>query len=314
MSGRCFGIIGLLLFIISAGILVCSLQAQDRATSTAVAASQSVDPNKEPSEFNHHMAGFALIGVGILVLTGLIFPQLRPVPFIWPLLFILAGLFLAAWSDGEIWPRGNLSWAFLLHHDPEARQHKIYATLLIALGVLEYLRARGYLGRVWHTWGFPILAICGAGLLLIHDHSAGSGARSQEAKAYLVNPALDVGGKPWPAITPYDPPAAALSQHEGAPNMSEAMDHSKMNMDHSSMAMNNVGIPTNDSHATNHVHHMSPSMKLVEREHFWFMVVGVTIAVFKFLSDAALQNRRFIPYFWPSATALLGVLLTFYRE
>ena len=132
MSGRCFGIILLVLFLVSGGILVGSAQAQDRATSTAVAASELVDPNKEPSEFNHHMAGFALIGVGILVLTGLVFPQLRPVPFIWPLLFILAGLFLAAWSDGEIWPRGNLSWAFLLHHDPEARQHKIYAILLIA--------------------------------------------------------------------------------------------------------------------------------------------------------------------------------------
>ena len=313
MSGRCFGIL-LLLFLVSGGILVGSAQAQDRATSTAVAASELVDPNKEPSEFNHHMAGFALIGVGILVLTGLIFPQLRLVPFIWPLLFILAGLFLAAWSDGEIWPRGNLSWAFLLHHDPEARQHKIYAILLIALGVLEFLRARGYLGRVLHTWAFPILAVCGAGLLLIHDHNAGSGARSREAKAYLVNPSLDLDGKPWPAITPYDPPSAALSQHEGAPNIPEAMDHSKMNMYPSSMATNNVETPTKDSHAANHVHHMSPSMKLVEREHFWFMVVGVNIAVFKFLSDAASQNRRFIPYFWPSATALLGVLLTFYRE
>jgi len=280
------------------------------------------------------MAGYAMVGVGILVLAGLIFPKMHTVQFIWPLLFILAGLFLAAWSDGEIWPRGNLSWAWLLHHDAEARQHKIYALLLIGLGVLEYLRAHDQLARFLRTWGFPILAIFGAGLLLLHDHTGGSGARTPEAKAYLVNPALDPGGKPWLAITPDDPSAATLSEQHGrlimpndqagtddassqrkqsASSNGDVMDHS-MNMDHSSMTVNDAGMAANGSQVTNHIHHMSPSMKLVEREHFWFMVVGITIALFKFLSDAALRNRRFIPYFWPCATVLLGVLLAFYRE
>jgi hypothetical protein len=59
---------------------------------------------------------------------------------------------------------------------------------------------------------------------------------------------------------------------------------------------------------------MSPSMGVVQREHFWFMIVGLGIALFKLLSDADLRHPRFLPYFWPSATILLGVLLALYRE
>src|SRR6478752_2717976 len=103
----------------------------------------SVDPNKAPSEFNHHIAGWTLIGVGSLVLASFFSPNLRALRYVWPALFLLAGMFLALWSDGEIWPRGNLNWAWLLHHDQEAGQHKIYALLLIAIAVVEYLRARG---------------------------------------------------------------------------------------------------------------------------------------------------------------------------
>ena len=74
----------------------------------------SMDPNKAPSEFNHHIAGWALIGVGFLVVASLLFPDLSALRCAWPTLFLLAGLFLALWSDAEIWPRGNLNWAWLL--------------------------------------------------------------------------------------------------------------------------------------------------------------------------------------------------------
>src|SRR6516225_6143465 len=77
-------------------------------TFSARTISQSIDPNKGPSELNHHIAGWALIGVGLLVLTNLFVPRLQPHSYIWPALFLLAGLFLMLWSDGEIWPRGNL--------------------------------------------------------------------------------------------------------------------------------------------------------------------------------------------------------------
>ena len=88
----------------------------------SISMAQAQDPNKGPSEFNHHIAGWALIGVGLFTLASLFFPELKVHRYIWPALFLFAGLFLALWSDGEIWPRGNLNWVWLLQHDAEARQ------------------------------------------------------------------------------------------------------------------------------------------------------------------------------------------------
>ena len=275
----------------------------------------SVDPNKAPSEFNHHIAGWALIGVGALVLASFLSPNLRALRYVWPALFLLAGLFLALWSDGEIWPRGNLNWAWLLHHDQEAGQHKVYALLLISIAVVEYLRARGSLNRFWGTWTFCILAIVGAALLLVHDHTAGSGANSPEARAYLVNPAFGPDGKlPAPKVADLTP----------------SMDRSKMDMDHGGMSMGDSGLNhsgmdhssmrTGDNPAltntpsSGHHHHMTPSMMMVEREHFWFMIVGLGVALFKLISDGKLWRGRFVPYAWPSGMLLLGVLLIFYQE
>jgi hypothetical protein len=275
---------------------------QAPATVSDSSLSAPVDPNKAPSEFNHHMAGWALIGVGLLVLAGFLSPQLRPLRYIWPALFLLAGLFLALWSDAEIWPRGNLSWAWLLQHDQEARQHKIYALLLIAMGVVEYLRARGSLNRFWRTWAFPILAVIGAAFLLVHDHTAASGASSPEARAYLVNPALDADGH-VPAVTA-STPAPAMDHSM----MGMDMDHS--DIDHASASMNSsTGAPSPAHH-----HHMTPSMLLVEHEHFWFMIVGLAVALFKLISDSEFFRRRFISYAWPSGMMVLGVLLVLYRE
>jgi hypothetical protein len=271
----------------------------------------SVDPNKAPSEFNHHMAGWALIGVGFVALASFLSPDLRPLRFVWPALFLLAGLFLALWSDAEMWPRGNLNWAWLLHHDQEARQHKIYAFVLIALGVVECLRARGSLNRFWRTWAFPILAVGGAAFLLVHDHTASGGGNSPEARAYLVNPALDQDGNP---LIPhaFDPmPGRDDSMMDG--------NHSGMRMAHSGMDHHSPLAMGNDSALTatpspGHHHHMTPSMLLVEREHFWFMIVGLGVALFKLISDGEFWRRRFIPYAWPSCMVLLGVLLVLYRE
>jgi hypothetical protein len=267
-----------------------------------------VDPNKAPSEFNHHVAGWALIGVGFLVLIAVPSRDLSVLRYVWPVLFLLSGLFLALWSDAEIWPRGNLNWAWLLHHDHEAGQHKIYALLLIAMAVVEYLRACGSLNRFWSAWAFSVLAMVGASFLLVHDHSAGSGATSSEARAYFVNPALGPDGNlPAPQTSG---PAPRLDHstmdmdHLGMPMDHSSMDHSSMLID---SAMTNTSSP-------DHHHHMTPSMLLIEHEHFWFMIVGLGVALFKLISDCKFWHRSFIPYVWPSGIVLLGTLLVLYRE
>ena len=283
-------------------------------------ASASVDPNKAPSEFNHHVAGWALMGVGFLVFASFLSPNLRGLRYIWPSLFMLAGLFLALWSDSEIWPRGNLSWAWLVHHDWEAGQHKIYALLLIAIAVVEYLRARGSLNRFWGTWTFCILAIVGAALLLVHDHTGGSGANSPEARAYLVDPGLDPDGK-LPAPRASDLMPGMDRAMKDMDHSSMAMDHSGMDhsgMDHSDMghaAMRTGEDPTpTNTPSSSHHHHMTPSMMMVEREHFWFMIIGLGVGLFKLISDGKFWRGRFVPYAWPSGMVLLGVMLVFYRE
>lgn len=288
-----------------------ALTAQEPAPSVSfTSAQQSIDPNKGPSELNHHIAGWALIGVGVLVLASQLSPRLKAVSYLLPLLFVGVGLFLAAWSDGEIWPRGNLSWLWLIHHDPEARQHKIYSLLLIAIGVIEYFRIRGSLARTWKTWAFPALAVLGAGMLLVHDHTQGSGAHSPEAQAYLVNPRLDVDGTQRKPSTPEFAPTPTI--HADAMRMDDStMGHESMPMDHSHMMMEPE---TNGPARSGHHHKMTASMLLVNREHFWFMIVGIGIALFKFISDGRLFRSRLVSHLWPACMMLLGFALVLYRE
>jgi cell division protein FtsW (lipid II flippase) len=297
------------------GVMIVRATARPSIAVSGSVSAASVDPNKAPSEFNHHIAGWALIGVGALVLASFRSPNLRALRYVWPALFLLAGLFLALWSDGEIWPRGNLNWIWLVHHDQEAGQHKIYALLLIAIAVVEYLRARGSLNRFWGTWTFCILAIVGAALLLIHDHTAGSGANSPEARAYMVNPALGPDGKlPAPQTSELIPgkDRSMMDIDHGG----NAMDHSGMDhsaMDHSSMRVSDDPARSSTP-APGHHHQMTPSMMMVEREHFWFMIVGLGVALFKLISDGKFWRGRFVPYAWPCGMVLLGVLLVFYQE
>ena len=84
-------------------------------------------------------------------------------------------------------------------------------------------------------------------------------------------------------------------------------------MDHSSMLLGNDPTITNTP-SPDHHHQMTPSMLLVEREHFWFMIVGLAVALFKLISDGEFWRRRFVPYVWPSGVVLLGILLVLYQE
>ena len=273
---------------------------------------QPVDPNKAPSEFNHHIAGWALIGVAILVLASQFSPRMKALSYVLPVLFVSVGVFLAVWSDGEIWPRGNLNWLWLIHHDAEARQHKIYSLLLIAIGVIEYFRMRGTLPKSWRTWAFPALAVIGAGMLLVHDHTGGSGARSPEAQAYLVNPNLDVDGTPRKP-DPMESTSHSADEPDSMQMNHAAMDHGSMPMDHSQMDHSQMMEPAANDHSQHH-HQMSASMLMVEREHFWFMIVGIGIALFKFISDGKLLRSPVVSYLWPACMMALGCALVVYRE
>jgi len=52
-------------------------------------------------------------------------------------------------------------------------QHKTFAVILLALGIIEVQRARGILKSAWAGWVFPVLAAFGSVLLLFHEHHTG---------------------------------------------------------------------------------------------------------------------------------------------
>jgi hypothetical protein len=233
------------------------------------------------SELNHHLAGYLLLIMSAMIVTSVVFAECRALRFVWPLLFIALGLFLAAWSDAEIWPRGPLSWSWLIHHDAEARQHKLYAVILIAIGLIELLRASGKLPSVWQRWALPLLAVCGAGLLTMHAHGGTSGLpqgwNSAQPMVLVASPApISIG------------PHAA--HHDHAQNTSNASDH----------------VPRE--------HTMTATMLKIQRQHFWMTIAGIVFAFSKFLADSRSSLSRFMQFVWPSAMACVGVLLVIYRE
>ncbi len=213
--------------------------------------------DKAFSELNHHIAGFFLLAIGIFAGLG----NVRRLSFlgkVWPFLFILPGLYLAFMSDPEVWPMGTENWVQTFQSDPDARQHKIYSMLLLAMGILEFLRSRGRLGKFLAIWSFPALAVFGAVFLFFHEHSA------------AARPAEMMHGMP--------------------------------------------GILHNMPGKEQGSHMMTETMIKIKREHFWFSIVGVAVAFFKFLSDGNFWKRPFVPFLWPAFISLLGVLLTFYVE
>jgi len=143
--------------------------------------------DKRESEFNHHLAGFFVVLAGIFILAeprlSIRWPKIR---YAWPVCFLLAGIFVLVFSDTELWPFGPQSWFYGLSQHMEVRQHKSFALILLAVGVVEFLRARGSLKAAWAGWVFPVVAIAGSIILLFHEHRGGMhGAGHMERMARI---------------------------------------------------------------------------------------------------------------------------------
>jgi putative copper resistance protein D len=134
------------------------------------AAKQLAD--KRESELNHHLAGLFVIIAGIFILAESPLAKRWPVArYIWPMCFLVAGLFLLLYSDTEIWPFGPQTPWYAITHNAEDLQHKTFSIILLALGYVEFQRARGRWKSRWTTWFFPVVGGAGAMLLLFHVHS-----------------------------------------------------------------------------------------------------------------------------------------------
>jgi putative copper resistance protein D len=128
--------------------------------------------DKRESEMNHHIAGFLVAMAGVFVLLECLrsgaSSRLR---LLGPLCFLLVSLFLFIFSDTEIWPFGPQSVWHAVTHDLEALQHKTFALILLAMGIVEYQRVRGRWNGALTPWIFSIAGLAGAILLLFHRHT-----------------------------------------------------------------------------------------------------------------------------------------------
>lgn len=127
--------------------------------------------DKAFSEFSHHLAGAFVLAMALgefsEVLAVAAFAWAR---FLLPFGMLGAGFYLLIWSDIDAWPLVEGFYKPILVGDWETIQHKLYAVLLLATGVIELLRRRGRLARPWWRVPLPLFAIAGGVLLFLHTH------------------------------------------------------------------------------------------------------------------------------------------------
>ena len=266
-----------------------------------ISASPPPDPDKPSSEMNHHIAGLLLLVIGVSVIASERYQSLASLRWLPAILFVAAGLFLAAWSDNEIWPRGNLGWSWLVHHDAEARQHKLYALLLIAVGSLEAIQASSRVRRRWLVVVLPVLCVTGGTALLFHQHSGEVAASTVKASSSAIL-AESIEGHQFGDVAANSSPPP-VHQHGGGGHHESSPP--------APMVKGNTSVKVQPH---SHEHGSTGAAAKIQREHLWFAVVGFCIAFFKLLHDAAPRPVRIRKYLWASSVVLLGLLLLLYTE
>jgi hypothetical protein len=140
------------------------------------------------SEFNHHLAGFLVVLMGLAELT-----QAGRLPFsgwakaLLPVSMLVAALFLLIWSDHDAWPIGPLSVGqTYFGENHEMIQHKTFGVLLLAVGIVELLRRFGRLTHIAWTVPLPLLATIGGVMLFGHSHEAHPFAQKIEIHHAMV--------------------------------------------------------------------------------------------------------------------------------
>lgn len=126
------------------------------------------DEDRGWSEYNHHMAGLFVLGMGLLaILNRLGVGWARH----WPLVFLAMAAFLLVRNDPGSWPLGPEGfWEGMAY--AEVVQHRIFVLLVVGFGVFEWMVRTGRLRSPRCALVFPILCVVGGGLLLTHSHAS----------------------------------------------------------------------------------------------------------------------------------------------
>jgi hypothetical protein len=139
------------------------------------------------SIFNHRGAGIFILLWGLTALiVGLQWPRRTWFRFVPPLMLLGLVEFLFLRNDPKAWPIGPYGF-WMSFQDPAVLQHRIFVLLLLALAIIELLRAGDRLPRFWQVWAVPGLAVFGAIYLFFHKHG---GIETQQMMQHASDPAL----------------------------------------------------------------------------------------------------------------------------
>lgn len=122
------------------------------------------------SNFNHNFSGWLVLLMGVAMAAPVAWNRQRSrLNLLWAALALGLAAFVLYRSDPTAWPYGVRTLVETLG-DREVVEHKLSGVIILAMGVVEWLRVRGILSH-W-LWGmiFPWLAITGGAILLFHLH------------------------------------------------------------------------------------------------------------------------------------------------
>jgi copper resistance protein D len=155
-------------------------------TAASSGGTPAIDPGVAWSIFNHRGAGWFILVWGVAALVvGLQWPRRTWLRFVPPLVLFGMVEFLFLRNDPEAWPTGPIGlWESL--KDPEVLQHRIFLLLLLAIAVVELLRAADRLPVFLQRFAVPALAVTGGIYLFFHKHG-GAGMEKMMADPSLAS-------------------------------------------------------------------------------------------------------------------------------
>jgi hypothetical protein len=130
----------------------------------------SPETSTQWSEFNHHGAGvFVFLWSLTALIVGLLWPRRTWFRFVPPLMMFGLAEFLFLRNDPKAWPTGPIGF-WISFQGPETAQHRIFLLLIVAIGVIEMLRAADRLSPLMQKFALPSVVVVASVLLLFHQH------------------------------------------------------------------------------------------------------------------------------------------------
>lgn len=138
------------------------------------------------SVFNHRGSGLFIFLWGLTALiVALQWPGSPWLRFASPLFLVALVEFLLLRNDPKVWPLGPIPF-WISFRSPEVFQHRVFILLILAIGIVELLRAADRLPPVAYKYAIPALGVVGALLILFHQHGPEMQQAMQQMSASMT--------------------------------------------------------------------------------------------------------------------------------